>query len=562
MMLTKPRPTEETKEAPSVQKPESSKPKSSTDAVEDLERRLALLGGASSSTLPPPEVSAGVDLQDAPLLAAKAPPISHAAPPVEAVGVGVPLKGGKSALLARIMAAQERAKFAGQKQASEMDQHPVTSEQVMKDPPPPDFDDAFLPIPTTKIQETAPPPSFDMFAMQQMQMLPPPSLSDPAVVPSAPAFDLLDVSQPASTLPTQSSSFGGFEQLMSPPPPTALSPEEVIIMGMEGLSADERKALLDEQRTIMDQIEKEKAANEAAIAEAAADDFDQRSAPAVAQIAGGGATKARMPVTTSGKQKPGSRKVDLGGGNEVALHGPEKTRSAIKDGTAILVQCMNCESWMQVTAHATLMYCPVCAVVSPVEVQSAVCTREEALQLTMDRRMAEQMQKEEYEAVNREEVAGGPAAAATTKIAEEEASWWDTVSNMFSIKSETLQPTPQIQRPLLRGEVGVSLPPGASKSAGGLSPTRNDIQSIDFTDSNDERDGLLGNGGGGRARVAERKPMFSCVVDSVANAGTYLGSALTTHTLSEDDEGNVHGVDASSLLAVSTVSRETDYKPL
>jgi len=324
MMLTKPRPTEETKEAPSVQKPESSKPKSSTDAVEDLERRLALLGGASSSTLPPPEVSAGVDLQDAPLLAAKAPPISHAAPPVEAVGVGVPLKGGKSALLARIMAAQERAKFAGQKQASEMDQHPVTSEQVMKDPPPPDFDDAFLPIPTTKIQETAPPPSFDMFAMQQMQMLPPPSLSDPAVVPSAPAFDLLDVSQPASTLPTQSSSFGGFEQLMSPPPPTALSPEEEIIMGMEGLSAEERKALLDEQRTIMDQIEKEKAANEAAIAEAAADDFDQRSAPAVAQIAGGGATKARMPVTTSGKQKPGSRKVDLGGGNEVALHGPEK----------------------------------------------------------------------------------------------------------------------------------------------------------------------------------------------------------------------------------------------
>ena len=251
-----------------------------------------------------------------------------------------------------------------------------------------------------------------------------------------------------------------------------------------------------------------------------------------------------------------------GGGKEVALHGPEKTRAAIKDGTALLVQCANCENWMQVTGSATLMYCPVCAVVSPVEVQSAVCTREEAMQMTMDRRMAEQMQKEEYEAANQEDV-GGQGGRVTTKVAaEEESSWWDTVSNMFSVKmaNETVQTQPQ--KPLQRGEVGVSLPPGAS-DRGGLSPARTDIQTIDFSGSNDERDGLLGNqGAGSRARVAERKPMFSCVVDSVANAGTYLGSALTAQTLSEDGEGNVHGVDASSLLAVSTVSRETTYERL
>ena len=396
--------------------------------------------------------------------------------------------------------------------------------------------------------------------MQHVQMKPPPA---PAplivVVPSAPTFDLLD-SQSSGIAQDHSRPLDDFEQLMAPPTQPPLSPEEEIIMGMEGLSSEERRALVDEQRTIMDQIEKEKAANETAIAAAAADDFDQRSAPAVAHIAGGGV--ARTQTTNTNTIAKTGRTVNLGGGKEVALHGPEKTRAAIKDGTALLVQCANCENWMQVTGSATLMYCPVCAVVSPVEVQSAVCTREEAMQMTMDRRMAEQMQKEEYEAANQEDV-GGQGGRVTTKVAaEEESSWWDTVSNMFSVKmaNETVQTQPQ--KPLQRGEVGVSLPPGAS-DRGGLSPARTDIQTIDFSGSNDERDGLLGNqGAGSRARVAERKPMFSCVVDSVANAGTYLGSALTAQTLSEDGEGNVHGVDASSLLAVSTVSRETTYERL
>jgi hypothetical protein len=458
------------------------------------------------------------------------------------------------------MAAQERAKHAGHKPTSSNDGLPIMSmsEPGMKDPPPPAFDMSFLPPQVQVSPEMAAPPSFDVFSMQHVEMKP-----APVAVPSAPTFDLLDL-QPAGSAPQmqtqmqmQSSPLDGFEQLLSAPVPPALSPEEEIIMGMEGLTAEERRALIDEQRTIMDQIEKEKAANEAAIAAAAADDFDQRSAPAVANIAGGGAATVRMPTTSGDKVKAG-RFVDLGGGKEVALHGPEKTRAAIKDGTAILVQCVNCENWMQVTGNATMMYCPVCAVVSPVEVQSAVSTREEALQMTMDRRMAEQMQKEEYEAANQE-----GTNASNTKVEEEEASWWDTVSSMFSVKMANETVKPQSHKPLQRGEVGVSLPPGASKSGGALRTARGDLQFIDFTSSGgDERDGLLGNEGGSRARVAERKPMFSCMVDSVANAGTYLGSALTAQTLSEDAEGNVHGVDASSLLSMSTVSRDTDYKPL
>ena len=344
------------------------------------------------------------------------------------------------------MAAQERAKYAGQKRApSSMEDHlpPVVQEPLMDDLSPPAFDSVFLPTQVVKSQETVLPPSFDAFTMQHVQMKPPPA---PAplivVVPSAPTFDLLD-SQSSGIAQDHSRPLDDFEQLMAPPTQPPLSPEEEIIMGMEGLSSEERRALVDEQRTIMDQIEKEKAANETAIAAAAADDFDQRSAPAVAHIAGGGV--ARTQTTNTNTIAKTGRTVNLGGGKEVALHGPEKTRAAIKDGTALLVQCANCENWMQVTGSATLMYCPVCAVVSPVEVQSAVCTREEAMQMTMDRRMAEQMQKEEYEAANQEDV-GGQGGRVTTKVAaEEESSWWDTVSNMFSVKmaNETVQTQPQ-----------------------------------------------------------------------------------------------------------------------
>lgn len=55
-------------------------------------------------------------------------------------------------------------------------------------------------------------------------------------------------------------------------------------------------------------------------------------------------------------------------------------------------------------------------------------------------------------------------------------------------------------------------------------------------------------------RVAEQKPLFSCVADSiVSTANQYLIGG------GEDEEGNVHGVDASSLLAMpsSRIGRNT-----
>lgn len=57
---------------------------------------------------------------------------------------------------------------------------------------------------------------------------------------------------------------------------------------------------------------------------------------------------------------------------------------------------------------------------------------------------------------------------------------------------------------------------------------------------------------GGEGRTATQQPLFACVTDSMNTAANYAMS------LQEDDEGNVHGVDASSLLAVPQVGRNTD----
>ena len=99
MMMSKPRPTEDTKQSSSVKLPENSNPKTATDAVEDLERRLALLGGVTTSDLPPSEHSLPVTEDTPPAFAFLAPVAT--VPADTTVGVGVPLKGGKNALLVR-----------------------------------------------------------------------------------------------------------------------------------------------------------------------------------------------------------------------------------------------------------------------------------------------------------------------------------------------------------------------------------------------------------------------------------------------------------------------------
>jgi len=499
MMMEKVTPKEQ---APRVEK----KKRSAEEAVQELEKRLAALGSS-----PPISDGAGMtENKGSDLLSVTNPtPPPVPAPPTMQSGEVKQVKGGKNALLALIMAAQEKAKEAKSIGPAASEVNTAGPPSSSQEAPPPAYDAGLLSPPPPRTQDVAPPPSFDAVednVMSQVQppdyfaAAPPPPREATAVTPSAPAFEDLMGEQQS---PLQ--------------PPQQVSPEEEMIMGMEGLSQEERRALLDEQRKIMEQIDREKNANKAAIAAAQADNFNMRSTSNAVNAIGGRTSRAQPKPSNA---ETGSR-VNLGGGQEVDLHGPERTKEAIKDGTAVLVQCVNCENWMQVTGNATLMYCPVCAVVSPVDQNTAVMSKEDAMQMEADRKMAEKLQNEEYEQADEVDRTPRRDRQEAPATAGAESSWWDTMTGMFSTST------------------------GDSTSAAQHSRSREERESL--TSENRHPAGARSG-----ARVAEQKPLFSCVVDSV---NTTVGS-LTGTQLNEDGEGNVHGVDASSLLAVSNVGRE------
>ena len=525
---------------------------------------------------------------------------------------------------------------------------------IMKtlDPPPPTFDSMKFP-PTQQqpmvsnemvghgmnsralLQPPAPvaaaPPSFD-FVEHQMTSTPveqssAPAPTAPSISPSAPPItmpeeDHLHGIMPVSPPQQQHQaappppSFAQFEQQAQPSTDNAQTSsvpgedEGVFDYDLDGnpLSPEQRQALLDEQRHLYESIMKEKAANDAAIAQANADSFDQRSSTAAARAMSPGTSSNTQAVQNEAMDAVGRdaatgeegneedeeearrrerRMVKIGNNQMVALHGQDRTKKAIKEGTAILVQCINCQNWMQVTDTATLMFCPVCQVVSPVIQQNEVMTKEEAIQLTMDRKLAEKLQAEAYADQDDEGDEEGErgaeedegffgrmfglssststaAPAATSGKAHaagaQSDTWWDKISSVVSYGVAD-------EGPKDRGDMGVSLPPGAPTAqypanrrgsptaAASRSPTHAEETRGLLSPVVDGNEANLPSG-----RVAESKPLFSCIADSMAGAASALYS-----TGDGDAEGNVHGVDAHSLLMTNAgrgVDGSGDYSQL
>lgn len=558
MMMSKPAPeSTNTEESPPAFAMTAKKTPQS--AVEDLERRLAMLGNAAAAPAVVPEQHQ--QIQDM-------KPPAVAAPAVEAAA---PVKGGKNALLARIMAAQERTKQAQNKPTPPPPSNDadllMTLDAPTNDPPPPAFDSSFFPAAPAEL----PPPAFDSVQdsiMPQMDMsFPPPppmdavappppafmSSSAPMYEPSAPSFeDLLDGQQHHHHHQPNS-----LETMQAVPPPSHSAPPDMSIDEdvLAALDPAEREALLAEQRQIMEQIESAKASDQASGAAARAMSFNQRSNTAVAQAIGNldrpSSSRAAAAPSSASKNKKSSssssngtpRTVNLGAGEDVPLHDQAKTKQAIKDGTAILCQCINCQNWMQVTDNATLMFCPVCQVVSPVERDgNQSIDMEAAAQMTADQKMAEEMQQEEYK---KAEGTTARAAPKTPKkqVVEEGMSWYD-----WMVGNPKVAPTPTHGSSELPSRVAKAA--AASKPAGLVAAqTGEESGAINFASSYDEQTRPLSGGG---ARMAESKGMFACVADSITTA------AQAVTTLSEDPEGNVHGVDSSSLLAMPQVSRQKD----
>ena len=517
-----------------------------------------------------------------------------------------------------------------------------------------------------------PPPSFD-FVEQQMGVVEssaPPAPTAPSISPGATVettthettelhhlHGIMPVAAPplSSHQPTQVNmpppppSFAVFEsqqqqqqqqQVEAPGPSSAeqgnitvVDDDDCLAYDENGnpLSPEQRQALLDEQRLLYENIMKEKAANDAAIAQANADAFDLRSSSAAARAMSGGATATSSnlvdsnrvmdsvgrnvePTTTAAAGSSSSaaaagtdttdeatrresrRMVQIGNNQMVALHGQDRTKKAIKEGTAILVQCINCQNWMQVTDTATLMFCPVCQVVSPVIHQNEVMTKEEAIQLTMDRKLAEKLQAEAYEQGGSssaetggetkqdegylarffggiggfvadatdgavEALSSSPTTSTTTAAGggeqERSDSWWNKISSIVSYGVEHD-----------RGELGVTRPPGAPASqypaaqqrgsttatVSGRSPTHHNDEETRGLLSPVVVDGNEANLPSGR--VAEQRPLFSCVMDSVNSATAAVFST------GED----VEGIDSSSLLVTNAgrgvEESECDYEQL
>jgi hypothetical protein len=268
---------------------------------------------------------------------------------------------------------------------------PVPTEAIpimksMDTPPPPPFDPMGLVAPRPQQQheqqfeekkqvphQMSPPP-FD--AMEKQHMTNTPIASIP--LPSAPPIhDHLEgvVPMPAPLPPPPS--FAEFEQQMQQKQSAAthqqLETDTSFDFDVDGipLSPEERQQMLEEQRRLYENIMKEKAANDEAIARATADAFDSRSTAATAkaevrneQMDAMGRDLDHRATATGGPKTEGEedevnaprRFVKIGNNQTVALHGQERTKKAIKEGTALLVQCINCQNWMQVSLFETAAF--------------------------------------------------------------------------------------------------------------------------------------------------------------------------------------------------------------
>jgi len=320
---------------------------------------------------------------------------------------------------------------------------------------------------------------------------------------------------------------------------------------LEGLSEEDKMKMMEEQRKIMEEIKQNTVENTASVVAARAQAFDLRSnvnAAAAATISNESASSTKVTCglsldQNSDRQSSEERTVDIGSGQKVALFGEGRTRDAIKDGTAVLVECPNCQNWMQVAATATLMYCPLCSTVSPVMEQGEIMTKEELTQIENDRKLAERLQNiESAQGQSSEESQHELYQIADSD--EKNKSWWDSISEAF-IPSTTNNNEHAEKN---HAAVSVSRPPGCSLHGVNTGMGLTAEENVDG--SNFEQERLLGhpNRNSGTFRVAERKPLFSCVVDGISNTANVLGTTLGSNV--DEDSNSVHGIDTTSLLAV------------
>jgi len=465
-MMEKPKEEEEKKEAP----PQT---KNTNDEILDLERRLNRLG---TSEKPKPV---------------------------------------QNDLLSRIKAAQQRAKEAQLKQQQEMEEKlkeedmlASLSKEINVEPPPPSFDvieQQHEPPPSFDVlEETIPPPTFD----EMEQHGPPPSFDtinpeiiNENVIPSAPDFIQEEQEEIEEVAEQEDLDFSALY------PHVSLTPEQQAqLQGVnEHYNMKElQKVIQDEQLRILKEI--------------------QTSTDTTTNTE---SNETSQNITEEQSTNIPQQTIQIAPDHYVPLHGPESTRSAITQGTAILTQCLNCKSYLHITSTATLMYCPCCQVVSPVNKNDAKSSNE--VQEDMDRQLAQRIQDEEY--ANRptrqmrstggwmnslfgSSVTDYPRSAnrqsqqQTQEQTQESQSWSEYFSSFLGSSTNTDTATNNEETQLYQALTGTNqneqLPP---------------------------------------ATVADRKPVYDCILEG---ANSIADSATTM--LTGNNEHEYHGVDTTCLL--------------
>uniref|UniRef100_A0A7S3Q3S0 Uncharacterized protein n=1 Tax=Chaetoceros debilis TaxID=122233 RepID=A0A7S3Q3S0_9STRA len=633
MMLSKPKPSDDeiVEEQPTLEMPAEILDTDEKQA--EIERRLAMLGIADEPEKEPeptpapdqepepvevkepkaPVVPAPVVEMTAPeepkvvVEEAKPEPVKEPVPePVKAapkpVAAASSAKSNKSALLARIMAAQERAKQAQLKQAAQEQPESVQfeKEKMLKAlngisdedtkkkeeplsmssfkapsmPPPP------MPTMTMEKSGKPAPPSFEMFEMQMNQqpmmmappppaptMMAPPSMAMPMAPPTQaapPAFDSisLDIFEaPTASAPPSApsappveavaqpsadflSDFGGIMPVAPPPMQQEENVDDVCDYDFDGnqLSHVEKARMIEEQRAIMEQIAKEASNEKTSMAAIKADAFANR-------MAGNGPVAAGVDGFSASDVEEQRRIMEQ---IEAAAKQKSEEEPSVATSSVDISSRMTCNisavagvdgfSASEVEEQRRIMD-RIESAAKP-KSPNLVISKEEILQMEEDRKLAEALQAEDYGAAGDDGASEYPAnrsrqrtaAAGAAAAGSAEKSWWDSISDTLD---SYVNGEPEIDESKRSAEIG--------ENRGTYSPTR--LHSVTTGEEGDERVGLMEGGGGGdypAARVAQGKPLFSCVVDSISNTANMM--------LGEQDE-EVHGVDTTSFLTTPNVGR-------
>ncbi len=355
-----------------------------------------------------------------------------------------------------------------------------------------------------------PPPAFDQIAPQVFQQNAAAPSAPFAMAPPAPAISSADVD-------LLGGDFGGIMPV-APPSVSAPSFDQVMQQNLlaehdgadanaeihdfeleeNGLnmSPEEKQKMIEEQRAIMEHIEKQKRDNKASEAAVKAEAF-----------------AARMSGEGGGMIMQSQSNVESVDGFSA---------SEIEEQRRILAE---------IEAAKRSSFSAAAVSSSGVGID----------QMEEDRKLAEALQAEENATAGEAsgEVSGGypGTRSAASAQASSGKSWWDTMNDaMVSVGMTAPAEDPP-------AHMNVSRPPGSQRT----------LHSAVTGDEGSERIGLLGaDGGRPAARVAESKPIFSCLVDSVSNTAAAAG----TYMMGEDDEEEVHGVDTSSFLAVPNAGRD------